>query len=571
MARRPARLGTALALLTAAACLPGMALAASSASGDFNGDGRDDLAVGVPTEDSGLVADSGAVHVIYGSSRGLSATRARRDQLFVQGSGGLKDAAEANDQFGRVLAVGDFNGDGMDDLAISAHLEDVGALAVTDAGIVHVIYGSSAGLRARPARPVQLFHQDTQGILDAVEDSDQFASSLTAGDFDNDQRDDLVVGVPLEDLDQVLGQFDSGLVHVIYGTRTGLAAAGNELFSQDTVDGVAVRDDAEADERFGGAVAAGDFDGDRADDLGIGVEFESVGGDSEAGAVNVLYGATGAGGLGASRNQFWTQDTGSIRDAAEGSDRFGLALAAGDIGRKGRADLAIGVPGESVGVPDDPAATNDAGAVNVLYGSPGGLSDARDQLWTQDSPGINGGAETFDFLGIGLAIGDFDGDGSGDLAIGVMSESVGSGANGIDAGGVNVIYSACTSTKVCRLTQAGDQFFSQGSPRVEGELRPSEGFGQALAAARFNGAGAQDLAIGVPREVVGSASDSLVAGAVNVIYGSGGGLTAAGQRPDQLWQQGRAGIEGVPELDDAFGAALAPGGSTALDGNLVLP
>jgi hypothetical protein len=72
--------------------------------GDFNGDGFDDLAIGVPGEDviteAGTITDAGAVNVIYGSSSGLSATTLRPDQFLVQGDAGVDDAAEDSDLFG---------------------------------------------------------------------------------------------------------------------------------------------------------------------------------------------------------------------------------------------------------------------------------------------------------------------------------------------------------------------------------------------------------------------------------------------------------------------------------------
>jgi FG-GAP repeat len=64
--------------------------------GDFNGDGFDDLAIGVPGEDvvtaAGTIPTAGAVNVIYGSSSGLSATTPRPDQFLVQGNAGVDDA-----------------------------------------------------------------------------------------------------------------------------------------------------------------------------------------------------------------------------------------------------------------------------------------------------------------------------------------------------------------------------------------------------------------------------------------------------------------------------------------------
>ena len=70
--------------------------------GDFNGDGFDDLAIGVPHEDivtpEGTILDAGAVNVIYGSSNGLSATSPTPDQFLVQGNAGVDDDGE--DLFG---------------------------------------------------------------------------------------------------------------------------------------------------------------------------------------------------------------------------------------------------------------------------------------------------------------------------------------------------------------------------------------------------------------------------------------------------------------------------------------
>jgi hypothetical protein len=72
--------------------------------GDFNGDGKDDLAIGAPGEDviteAGTITDAGAVNVIYGSSDGLSTTSPRPDQFLVQGNAGVDDAAEDSDFFG---------------------------------------------------------------------------------------------------------------------------------------------------------------------------------------------------------------------------------------------------------------------------------------------------------------------------------------------------------------------------------------------------------------------------------------------------------------------------------------
>jgi hypothetical protein len=77
-------------------------------AGDFNNDGSSDLAVGVPGEAIGAIAEAGAVNVLYGAAGGLTGAGS---QLFGQDTGGVAGTAERSDQFGSALAAGDFNND----------------------------------------------------------------------------------------------------------------------------------------------------------------------------------------------------------------------------------------------------------------------------------------------------------------------------------------------------------------------------------------------------------------------------------------------------------------------------
>jgi FG-GAP repeat len=137
---------------------------------DFNGDGFADLAVGVPFEDVGAIGNAGAVHVLYGSSTGLTATG---DQFWHQDSTGVQDAAEEIDEFGFSLAAANFGKSSQADLAIGVPFEDVGAIG--DAGAVNVLYGSSTGLTATGD---QFWHQDSSGVQDTAEAGDSFGWSL---------------------------------------------------------------------------------------------------------------------------------------------------------------------------------------------------------------------------------------------------------------------------------------------------------------------------------------------------------------------------------------------------------
>ena len=174
---------------------------------------------------------------------------------------------------------------------------------------------------------------------------------------------------------------------MLYGAASGSAAAGDQQWSQGTT---GIAGDDEPDDRFGTALTAGNFDAAGGDDLAVGAPWDSVAGIAEVGTVNVLYGT--GGGLDDVNDEFWHQNRPNVAGGNERLDRFGDALASGDFDRDGRSDLVAGISGESV------AGIGDIGAVDVLYGTGGGLTGAGSQFWHQNSPGILGGGEKFDRL-----------------------------------------------------------------------------------------------------------------------------------------------------------------------------
>ena len=204
----------------------------------------------------------------------------------------------------------------------------------------------------------------------------------------------------------VSGVRSAGAVNVIYGGPGGLSAPGNQIWHQDSP---GIRDRAHPGDRFGTSLTTGDFDGDGFEDLAVAAPMEDIKGRANAGMVNVIYGSPL--GLTSEGNQSWHQDRPGILDQAEVLDRFGWTLSAGDFDGDGHDDLAAASPFEDVN------GMRDAGAVNVIYGSPEGLTAAGSQFWHQDSPGILDQAEAIDLFARALAVGDFDGDGLDDLAV----------------------------------------------------------------------------------------------------------------------------------------------------------
>ncbi|HEX8103969.1 MAG TPA: integrin alpha [Solirubrobacteraceae bacterium] len=362
-----------------------------------------------------------------------------------------------------------------------------------------------------------------------IEDNDQ---TDVRDDFNGDGRADQAIGVPNEDLP---GGADAGAVQVLYGSDNGLQAGNDQRFTQDAA---GMPDVAEPGDQFGAAVAASDFDGDGFGDLAIGAPGEDDAGVTDMGRVTILYGS--ATGLKTSGALLLGQGSTGVPDDNETGDRWGAALAAGNLGRGARGDLAVGAPGEDVG------AITGAGAVTTLYGTASGLGTSGSTLWTQNTANVEQDAEAGDGFGSVLAVGDFGKGAESDLAVGVPAENAGRGV-------VQVLY----GTTATGISASGDSLFSQSTPGMGTGSIAEDGdhFGAALATGDMGGRGGGDeLAIGAPDENVNGVAD---AGAAHVLQGTdAGGLTTD---RSEYWVQNDPKINTINEPADRFGAAVVIG------------
>ncbi|MEU3557628.1 FG-GAP-like repeat-containing protein [Streptomyces fragilis] len=431
---------TTLATVAAAAVTGGLLTFAASATAvavdgtvasqaDFDNDGIADVASSATATVAGK-AEAGEVVVAYGvQGTGLTSTRR---SLVSQDTSGVPGSAEAGDRFGDETAYADFDGDGYDDLAVGAPGEDLGT--DKDAGMVTILWGSANGITGAGA--VQIDDP-------ASSSHDQWGRLLAAGDFDGDGRQDLTVGTSKSKVyvfkgginrkgtygsrqtvqtpimtdatpfNLTAGDVNGGATDLVvsgyeptegwtrnfllFGTASGLDAAGAQELRPGIISGVGdINHDGYGDVVSGAMWNATNEDGTT-------VPYSAKGG-----KVWITYGSE----YGVGTVQGITQDTSGIPGASESNDMFGHELDLGDVNGDGFLDLAIGVAGENVD------GVTDTGSVLVLYGKASGITGTGAQYIDQNTAGVPGSNEKGDMFGIDVKLDDVNGDAKADLVVG---------------------------------------------------------------------------------------------------------------------------------------------------------
>ena len=351
---------------------------AVSADGDANGDGDDDLLVGAYGVDTATTG-AGAAYLFYGPFAAGDALDVNDADVTFLGKG-------ASDNLGYALGFApDVNADGADEVILTAYGNNDGA---TDAGAVYLFLGGALPTSA------DVNDADLTVLGAATSDTLGYYLADASGDLDSDGVNELAVGASGYDVPAI----GAGGVFVFSADSLGTADA-------DAAPWVFTGDASGSSQYVGySAVVGRDLDGD-----GVGDAVIGAGGSGEA----LLFSAPPEG-------MYTVSDADVTLTGLKSSDSFGSALSVGDLNGDGAADLIVGARY------DDSVATA-AGAVYVfsgpftsssLKGSDAALKVAEESTYVYMGAPYQG-----------LRADDLNGDGAAELLIGSYSRDQAWGSN----------------------------------------------------------------------------------------------------------------------------------------------
>lgn len=385
---------------------------AVSTAGDFNGDGLADLLIGAPAINNGLDLSAGAAFLIYGKENGFDAsldlaTLDATDGFVISGGGTSANLGAA------VSTAGDINGDGRADIIVSA--PSGAGPAGSGAGQTYVILGSSS--IGSTFDVSTLDGADGFRLDGSSADGNSGSAVSTAGDFNGDGFDDLIVGSKAAAGGGLSG---SGEAHIVFGKSSGFAST-IDLGSLTDADGIDMFGIL-AEDNFGASVGGGgDINGDGFDDVIIGAPGHNNGLTLNVGEAYVIFGfdngAITHNGAGSSA-EFIGEDTDDTAVLGEEDDTFSSGLG-NDVIRAGAGnDIGDLGDGNDMGDGGDGNDTINGGAGDdVLYGGRGAdtlfLGTGADEVFGDEGNDIF--SARHDELGAGDRI--FGGEGTADKLV----------------------------------------------------------------------------------------------------------------------------------------------------------
>jgi len=317
------------------------------------------------------------------------------------------------DNFGSsIVDIGDLNNDGVNDLAVGAGKDDEGG---TNRGAVHIMFMNTDG---SVDSTVEINDSTTNGP--DLANNDQFGFGITnIGDLNGDGVNDLIVGANGDDE----GGGARGAVHIMFMNTDGSVDSTVEINSSTTNGPTLTNGD-----HFGKSVEnIGDLNNDGVNDLAIGAHQDDDGG-TDRGAVHILYMNTD----GSVDSTVEINDSTTNGPELEDEDAFGRSVAnIGDLDGDGVNDLIVGADKDNAGGAN-------RGTIHIIHMNTDGSVKSTVEINNETTNGPS--MRDQDFFGFAVAnIGDLDGNGINDLAVGAYGDDGGAGV-GNNSGAVHLIF-----------------------------------------------------------------------------------------------------------------------------------
>ena len=396
----------------------------ASSKGDVNGDGYADLLISGYQLNNGSANWAGKAYLIFGHKTGwaMGTPIAEADVTFTGEAAGHEAGFSAS-------IAGDVNGDGYDDILISALSGGVGSR-----GRTYLVFGQASGWL-----PVYYLYNATASF-DGESLSDQAGYAVGGvGDVNGDGYDDFYIGTVERDIPMT----NCGRVYLILGKPTGWTKATSLATADASFYGP------KNSQAGGFQVGAGDINGDGLDDLAIGAQQYN----QSTGIVYLIFGKKT--GWANNVNLSTSADASIVGERLASWFGYGVSLD-GDLNGDGFDDVVIGAGY------DDEAFTN-AGQVYVVFGKAAGWKKYFNASGA-DATFLGEAAQ--DLAGYGFtAGGDVNGDGIDDMFIGAQQNS----ESGVNAGQAYVILGKKTGwTKDTSLTLSDASFLGEGNANYFG-------------------------------------------------------------------------------------------------------